>query len=189
LHFGDADLANDTIMNFDFDTWLNDIGAASTPGAATFLSPAPAPAPANQKVSSVPPLPTLDGAMLAGPTAVTQPQVAIGTFVADDIANANVHLGVTVDPGPNVGAFGFAMGASGPSGSNGLGFAAPDSRLAALKAFFNDAKALYAEVEGWQDMVPLEDRDARVLAGNKTHQLAMQVCENRPVPAIHEQLT
>jgi hypothetical protein len=173
-------------MDFDFDKWLNDIGAAGTPGAATFLSPAPAPAPApsNQEVSTLPTLPILDDALLAVPTTVIQPPVATGTFVTNEIASASVPFGVAM--GPTVGAFGFAVGtsgAAGPSGSSGLGFAAPEARVAALKVFFNDAKALYAEVEGWQDMVPLENRDARVLAGNKTHQLAMQVCWNRFVSA------
>jgi hypothetical protein len=167
-------LTNDTIMDFDFDKWLNDMGAASTPGAATFLSPAPAPP--NQDVSAVPTLPALDETLLAAPTAVIQPPVATGTFVANEIANSNVPFGVSMGAGPSAGAFGFAVGATGPSASSGLGLAAPDSRVAALKAFFNDAKALFSEVEGWQDVVPLEDRDARVLAGNKTHQLAMQVC-------------
>jgi len=183
LQFGNADLANDSTMDFDFDKWLNDIGAASTPGAATFLSPAP-PVPSNQDVSALPTLPVLDDALLAAPTAVLQPPVATGTFAPNEIANANVPFGVAMGPGPTVGAFGIPVGASGPSGPSGLGLAAPEARVAALKAFFNDAKALYAEVEGWQDMVPLENRDARVLAGNKTHQLAMQVCWIRFVSAI-----
>ena len=190
-------MANDTTMDFDFDKWLNDIGAAGTPGAATFLSPAPAPAPAsasalphNQDVSALPTLPTLpvldDALLAAGPTnpAVIQPPVATAdTFITNEIANPNVPpFGVTMmGPGTtSMGPFGFGVGTSGgPSGPSGLGLGfatGPESRVAALKAFFNDAKALYAEVEGWQDMVPLENRDARVLAGNKTHQLAMQVC-------------
>jgi len=157
-------------MDFDFDKWLNDIGAASTPGAATFLSPAPAPALAKQEVSAVATLPTLDEALFA-------PPVATGTFVANELANPNVPFGVVMGAAPNAGTFGFVGGAAaGPSGSNGLGLTTPDSRLAALKAFFEDAKGLYADAEGWQDMVPLENRDARVLAGNRTHQLAMQVC-------------
>ena len=180
LHFGNADLVNDTIMDFDFDKWLNDIGAASTPGAATFLSPAPAPA--NQEMSVVPALPALGEALLAPPTAVLQPPIATGTFVANETANPTAPFGVVMGAGPSAGTFGFAAGTGGPGGSSGLGFAAPDPRLAGLQAFFNDAKILYAEVDGWQDMVPLENRDARVLAGNKTHQLAMQVCGHCAVP-------
>ena len=176
-------------MDFDFDKWLNDIGAASTPGAATFLSPAPAPALANQEVSAVTTLPVLDEALLAPSTAIIQPLVATGTFLANELADANVPFGVVMGAGPNAGTFGFAGGgAAGPSGSSGVGFAAPDSRLPALKAFFDDAKALFTEVEGWQDVVPLENRDARVLAGNKTHQLAMQVCGHSPVLAIRRYL-
>lgn len=153
-------------MDFDFDKWLNDMGAANTPGAATFLSPAPAAT--NQEVSAVPTLPILDDVLLTAPTT--------GTFVTNEIANPGVAFGIPMGPGPTAGAFGFAVGAGGPSTSTGVGFVAQDSRVAALKAFFIDAKALYAEVGEWQDVVPLENRDARVLAGNKTHQLAMQVC-------------
>ena len=156
MQFGNADLSNDTAMDFDFDKWLNDIGASGTPGAATFLSPAPAPI--NQEVTAVPTLPVLEDVLMADPTT--------SSFVT----------------GPT--AFGFAGVAGGPSTSTGLGFVAPESRVAVLKAFFIDAKALYADVEGWEDVVPLENRDARVLAGNKTHQLAMQVCWNRLVSAI-----
>jgi len=174
LQFGKADLSNDATMDFDFDKWLNDIGAASTPGAATFLSPAPAPT--NQEVSAVPALPVFEDALLAVPTT--------STFIANEIASSNVAFGIPIGPGPTAGAFGLAVGAGGPSTSTGLDFVAPESRVAALKAFFIDAKALYAEVGGWQDVVPLENRDARVLAGNKTHQLAMQVCGNRLVSSI-----
>lgn len=174
LHFGNADVPNDSIMDFDFDKWLNDIGAANTPGAATLLSPAPAPALSNQDLSAMAALPVLDEALLAPPTAIIQPP---GTFITDDLANVNVPFGVVMGAGPSAGTFGFVGGAAGARGSSGVGFAAaPDSRLPALKAFFEDAKALFAEVEGWQDLVPLENRDARVLAGNRTHQLAMQVC-------------
>lgn len=157
-------------MDFDFDKWLNDIGASGTPGAATFLSPAPAPGPINQEASAVPTLPVLEDVLMADPTT--------SSFVTNEIANPNDPFSVTA------GAFSFAVGAGGPSTSTGLGFVAPESRVTALKAFFTDAKALYAEVEGWEDAVPLENRDARVLAGNKTHQLAMQVCGNRLVSAI-----
>lgn len=159
-------------MDFDFDKWLNDIGTANTPGAATFFSPAPAPAPisAIQNVSAVSTLPVLNEALLV-------PPVAMGGFIDNDIANASVPFSIAAGAGPSTGEFGFATGAGGPNApTGGVGFATPDSRLTALRAFFNDAKALYAEVEGWQDGVPLEDRDARVLAGNRTHQLAMQVC-------------
>ena len=167
-------MPNDSIMDFDFDKWLNDIGAANTPGAATLLSPAPGPALANQDLSAMAALPVLDEALLAPPTAIIQPT---GTFIAEDIANANVPFGVVMGAGPSTGPFGFVGGAAGVSGPSGVAFsAAPDSRLPALKAFFEDAKDLFAEVEGWQDLVPLENRDARVLAGNRTHQLAMQVC-------------
>ena len=161
-------------MDFDFTKWLNDIGAANTPGATNFLSPAPATT--NQDVTAVPTLPILEDGLLAVPTT--------GTFVTNEIANPNVAFGIPMVPGPTAGAFGFAVGAGGPSTSPGLDFVAQDSRVAALKAFFIDAKALYAEVGEWQDMVPLENRDARVLAGNKTHQLAMQVCGNRLGSAI-----
>ena len=168
MQFGNADLSNDTAMDFDFDKWLNDIGASGTPGAATFLSPAPAPI--NQEVTAVPTLPTLEDVLMADPTT--------SSFVTNEIANPNVPFNVTMGPAPTAGAFGFAVDAGGPSTSTGLGFVAPESRVAVLKAFFTDAKVLYSEVEGWEDVVPLENRDARVLAGNKTHQLAMQVCGN-----------
>lgn len=166
-------------MDFDFDKWLNDIGAAGTPGAATFLSPAPALALANQEASAVPTLPALDETIFPLANTVIQPPVATSAFVANEFASVNVPFGVAMGAGPSAGTFDFA-GAGGPSAPSGLGFAAPESRLAGLKAFFNDAKVLYAEVEGWQDLVPLEERDARVLAGNRTHQLAMQVCVVRP---------
>ena len=48
-------------------------------------------------------------------------------------------------------------------------------RMAALRAFFHDAKALFAEIEKWEDPVRHENREARVLVGNKTHKLALLV--------------
>jgi len=49
-------------------------------------------------------------------------------------------------------------------------------KLAGLHAFFHDAKTLYAEVENWEDPIGHENREARVLVGNKTHKLALMVC-------------
>jgi hypothetical protein len=177
-------LTNDSILDFDFDKWLNDIGVSGTPGAGTFLSPAPVvPPAANQDLSAVA---TLRAS--AAPTTVMQPPVRTSTFVANEIANAHVPLDVVMGVRPNAGMFGFAGGAAaGPSTSDelALALAAPDPRLVSLRAFFDDAKALYAEVEGWQDVVPLEERDARVLAGNRTHQFAMQVCATERVDYSH----
>jgi hypothetical protein len=48
-------------------------------------------------------------------------------------------------------------------------------KVAALRAFFQDAKALFAEIESWEDPVGHENREARVLVGNKTHKLALLV--------------
>jgi hypothetical protein len=176
LDLGNADLSNDAITDFDFNSWLNDIGTSGTPGAAapTFLSPAvpsaflsPAVPSANQDVPALAALPALvDRALLAHPNAVLPPLPPVDphTFAAHDIARQT----------PTV-PFGLPIGA-GPNAAQGLAGFADAARLATLRAFFDDAKALYAEVDGWQDGVPLEARDARVLAGNKTHQLAMQVC-------------
>lgn len=52
-------------------------------------------------------------------------------------------------------------------------------KLASLRSFFYDAKELYTEVENWEDPVTPENREARVLVGNKTHKLALQVCTVR----------
>lgn len=52
-------------------------------------------------------------------------------------------------------------------------------KMASLRAFFQDAKELYTEVENWEDTIGPENREARVLVGNKTHKLALQVsCSN-----------
>ena len=48
-------------------------------------------------------------------------------------------------------------------------------KMATLRAFFQDAKALFAEIESWEDPVGHENREARVLVGNKTHKLALLV--------------
>lgn len=66
-------------------------------------------------------------------------------------------------------------GAAGIYAAYGFDYSGLDPRMASLRQFFWDAKALYAEVEGWKDEVPTSEREMRVIAGNKTHQLAMQV--------------
>lgn len=48
-------------------------------------------------------------------------------------------------------------------------------RMAGLRSFFQDAKSLFIEVESWEDPVGHENREARVLVGNKTHKLALLV--------------
>jgi hypothetical protein len=48
-------------------------------------------------------------------------------------------------------------------------------KMAALHAFFQDAKALFAEIDSWEDPIGHENREARVLVGNKTHKLALLV--------------
>lgn len=51
-------------------------------------------------------------------------------------------------------------------------------KMAGLRAFFQDAKGLFMEIEAWEDPVGHENREARVLVGNKTHKLALLVSLN-----------
>jgi hypothetical protein len=74
--------------------------------------------------------------------------------------------------GLTTGEFGFDMADIYQSENN---VALDEVKMAGLQAFFHDAKALYAEIESWEDPIGHEHREARVLVGNKTHKLALMV--------------
>ena len=145
----------ETMMpDFDFEKFLNDFGA--TPGA-------------------------FGEGFITGPVALSEnggpPAAALTPRFDDGILGAPTlglpALGITTDPEA---AHAYTFEAQPVETAAQEGNPALDqARLSSLRAFFKDAKALYAEIESWEDPISHENREARVLVGNKTHKLAMMV--------------
>jgi hypothetical protein len=139
------------IPDFDFEKFLNDFGA--TPGSLGdgFITG---------------PTPDMSGA----PAAALTPRFDESTPAA--MAAVAAAMGPIVDFNINE-ALGTAITQENNNNNNRP--ALDDVRLASLRAFYEDAKILYTEIEAWEDNVGHDQREARVLVGNKTHKLALQV--------------
>lgn len=136
------------LVDFDFEKFLNDF--AATPGG-------------------------LGDGFIGGPSGAdgSGPTPAALTPRYDDSA---LDAGTSTVGGGGVGVGDFSLSVDEFGAPNEMTSYLDDVKIAGLRSFFQDAKLLFNEVENWVDEVSPEKREARVLVGNKTHQLAMMVC-------------
>ncbi|CAG7853875.1 SubName: Full=Uncharacterized protein {ECO:0000313/EMBL:CCA67948.1} [Serendipita indica DSM 11827] len=151
------------LPDFDFEKFLNDFGATPSGFGEGFITG---------------PIPPSES---GGPAAAAlTPRFDDGMSMPTPALPA---LGITMDSLPSSGAgeaFTFEAPATEPGEQEGNP-ALDQARMSSLRAFFKDAKALYAEIESWEDPIGHENREARVLVGNKTHKLALMIIMLRDV--------